>query len=495
MCTGMMFDDRLSLVMAAIAKISGSVLKDEAEKLLLGNIGRWIDLTQPENNSMDFARLMCKIPEVLTQTEFDHFRAILQVGNLKDAKDRKIEVEVSYSSCKTRRKDYKDICKKCKQLRSMSLLLDDTCALCIVGKSGRDSCGDFSWMCECRSCQVHYAVDDVDGLKCKPKCHFCRTHESHVTPFIECKVCLNKFLYQQSKYVNNFKCTVCESSDKNTDIQLITVADYINQNGASFLGMDIDCGKFFNPQFRMTPEERMTVVRNFQTIDENAINNHYISHKRVWNVADIQKSIFDMFTKPHLGQCMFCFESVLIKKLVSICGTKRCTATACRECMIAWYNQLVPGKICQPAHILCPYCKKPPMTKTVKQYNKQLCALINITDVSNFDPSYIYAWCKSCYELKQAMPRVCTESLPPAEMNFICHSCITISIKRCPMCSALTEKIDGCNHIQCLAKLDNGEVCNAHWCWKCENLSTYEDIYEHMSLMHGGYFCDDDQIA
>ncbi|KAK0185207.1 hypothetical protein F5146DRAFT_1144408 [Armillaria mellea] len=56
-------------------------------------------------------------------------------------------------------------------------------------------------------------------------------------------------------------------------------------------------------------------------------------------------------------------------------------------------------------------------------------------------------------------------------------------IKKCPSCSRLLDKIDGCNHVKCL--------CGSHICWRCMGVFPKDDIYRHMSVEHGGYYTAD----
>ncbi|KAL6880978.1 hypothetical protein J3F83DRAFT_720524 [Trichoderma novae-zelandiae] len=56
-----------------------------------------------------------------------------------------------------------------------------------------------------------------------------------------------------------------------------------------------------------------------------------------------------------------------------------------------------------------------------------------------------------------------------------------LGIKDCPKCKTPLEKIDGCNHMTCIA-------CQSHICWVC--LMTFPNgkgIYEHMGRLHGGH--------
>ncbi|CAL5980991.1 Conserved_hypothetical protein [Hexamita inflata] len=54
-----------------------------------------------------------------------------------------------------------------------------------------------------------------------------------------------------------------------------------------------------------------------------------------------------------------------------------------------------------------------------------------------------------------------------------------VNMKRCPSCKIPTDKIAGCNHITC--------KCGAHWCYVCGQQFTREQIYPHLTAVHGGY--------
>lgn len=59
---------------------------------------------------------------------------------------------------------------------------------------------------------------------------------------------------------------------------------------------------------------------------------------------------------------------------------------------------------------------------------------------------------------------------------------VQIGAKRCPSCTAVVEKIEGCNNIACPS-------CKAHFCWKClEVKDTHERVYQHLISEHGGYY-------
>ncbi|PBK92812.1 hypothetical protein ARMGADRAFT_1063065 [Armillaria gallica] len=56
-------------------------------------------------------------------------------------------------------------------------------------------------------------------------------------------------------------------------------------------------------------------------------------------------------------------------------------------------------------------------------------------------------------------------------------------IKKCPACSRLLEKTEGCNHMTC--------PCGAHICWRCMGVFGADNIYDHMGTVHGGIYADE----
>ncbi|PBK78443.1 hypothetical protein ARMSODRAFT_1077998 [Armillaria solidipes] len=56
-------------------------------------------------------------------------------------------------------------------------------------------------------------------------------------------------------------------------------------------------------------------------------------------------------------------------------------------------------------------------------------------------------------------------------------------IKKCPTCSRLIEKTEGCNHMTC--------PCGAHICWRCMGAFDAVQIYDHMNTAHGDMYGDE----
>ena len=58
-------------------------------------------------------------------------------------------------------------------------------------------------------------------------------------------------------------------------------------------------------------------------------------------------------------------------------------------------------------------------------------------------------------------------------------------VKKCPECKILIEKNGGCNHMTC-------PKCGVHICWRCLGVFTANNIYNHMTVVHGGMLDGDE---
>ena len=60
--------------------------------------------------------------------------------------------------------------------------------------------------------------------------------------------------------------------------------------------------------------------------------------------------------------------------------------------------------------------------------------------------------------------------------------------KRCPYCSSIVEKMDGCNHMECYSVICQG---TGNFCYLCgKGLNDYEDYDLHFGYDSDGTFCN-----
>ncbi|KAK0201192.1 hypothetical protein DFS33DRAFT_1114057 [Desarmillaria ectypa] len=124
------------------------------------------------------------------------------------------------------------------------------------------------------------------------------------------------------------------------------------------------------------------------------------------------------------------------------------------------------------------YCKTPDCTQIYRK--SESVSLLRC-------PSCFSEICSSCGE-DSHVGKSCEEarnSNSAAEQERLSEAWIMqqSGIKKCPSCSRLLDKIDGCNHVKCL--------CGSHICWRCMGVFPEHDIYRHMSAEHGGFFTAD----
>ena len=244
-----------------------------------------------------------------------------------------------------------------------------------------------------------------------------------------------------------------------------------------------------------------------QVIDELTKGNVKYKGRIIHNVKGLVNEIFSAVRHGRLDDiCCLCFDTKQLLLLESACG--KCENLMCFECLQQWWQQVKPGSIVLPTHLLCAFCKQRPKISTIKKYNKEMCAIVrsdknkavlkgDITkDVLKLlEVSYkdYFAWCIKCYQIKEALPRECIRGTIPQINDFVCGECkekellsidkeskkVLEQLTKCPGCDTPTVKVSGCNHISC--------VCGVHWCYECGKQFDENIIYDHMADEHGGY--------
>ena len=494
MCPGTMFSLRPAALLAILAVISSSILKEKALQFLVSIRGKWIDQALPENISIDLVRLLLRLPEVLTPEELDQYTTAYRIGGLRINGLTTLDVVTGYASNKTTRPDDKEACMICGTRRSPTMLNESgMCAMCVIGKTQEEPVSDDkSVWCECTHCKVHYVVIRPELLKVKPKCHFCR--EGEPAPKVQCSTCLNFFLDQRNKYHGgSYVCPPCkqhgEALVSHTEV---TVRDYAKGNGLEFVGLSVsDLNTLWSGR-------SLYHVKDVCTKTPCVLGIHKVNKKAVHNVKELQDVLTGWMDRgeAELGTCCLCFEDLPKHQLVRFCGRKKCEAMSCTGCAARWYSATQPGKIVYPPHLCCAFCKKPPAPQLLNKYNRQMQELRRV-DISTLDPLYYHAWCMTCKRVQPAVNKDCAADAVPEINGFVCDTCKEqivdgpdILTKDCPGCGVTTEKSSGCNHIECA-------MCHTHWCYVCTNsFNNSGAVYKHMTDEHGGigldYDFDDD---
>ena len=493
---GTMFSRRPAAILAVLAITTSSALSARAVEFLEGVKGAWIDWSLPECYAADFVRLVSKVPpHLLTEEDAARVAHLCRVAGLLVNGKTDLRVEVGYSSKATVRPDRKEVCTGCGELRSFTLLTPDThetpvCGLCLVGCGGdKEKLGpEESRMCECRTCRVHYAV--VEAPNVSPKCHFCRIRGglgkvartwAHVGPKARCSLCANVFLHQTGTPEDGWTCPPCEANGTAlTETKTTTVRAYLLENPTA-AGLEIpDLDAFFRAGSVFVAKDlacALPFVDPLDTVDT-------FGGKKVLNAAAVRKTIGEWVAcgDAEREDCALCFEPMSKGpngRLFPACGRKGCGSKACGACLDAWYGEPKPGRIVLTANLRCPFCKRPPVDKTLRRHGRDAMAIVRSDGVEG----WYLAWCTACYRLEPAVEKACTQiEGVPVVSGFRCEGCNLTSAelvtKDCPGCGVTTEKVSGCGHMTC--------VCDTHWCWACRHVAGPDTIYHHMRRAHGG---------
>jgi len=113
-------------------------------------------------------------------------------------------------------------------------------------------------------------------------------------------------------------------------------------------------------------------------------------------------------------------------------------------------------------------------------------AVAKLADAVSEKGEWVYAWCAGCGTAKRYVERVCAGGAPADVSNWKCEECnveAPLKTKECPGCGVMTEKISGCDHIEC-----GIDSCGVHWCWHCGKQQDENVIYDHMQEEHGGMY-------
>jgi len=360
-------------------------------------------------------------------------------------------------------------------------------------------------------------------LNVRPKCHFCRNlGHCPLDKTIECKLCRNKWILSNPKFFgkkqksDDWICPCCvkrggeepELNRINTTFEHLTslfpvilsglfgfdssykalaVKDLMSSMSLYKLYMKHTAFIFNENEEKeeVKMEEKVQRVIDALTTKSVAMYNGRYIH----NIEALIEMVAEQILKGELSDiCCLCFEAKALLALDSACG--HCQNKMCLECLTTWYQQLQPGQIVLPSHLLCPFCKQRPHRKTLKKYNKEI---LTITRCKvELSTRWYHGWCLDCYRVQEAMPRECLRENVPNLTRFRCEEClekeaaknkgdadyVEKNSKRCPGCNAPTVKSSGCNHITCR--------CGVHWCYECGEAKTADTIYEHMDEAHGG---------
>ncbi|KAK9413981.1 hypothetical protein SUNI508_11433 [Seiridium unicorne] len=458
----------------------------------------------------------------LTQEDRRLFETLVDYGMLKANINTTLTAKVGWRPEKSKIPIGPiSVCTACQFPRSVTMMAPHgICGMCICpeslfthGRSKADTIAlnvaqndsesvDATWVeCSVSACRAQYILYDVDSLRVRPKCHYCRQQSNVTAPWVECNKCLNRMIWPEEyrpddrDVSKDFQCPACSSGRATIIDAETTPKDLRQENGDEWL--------LRNESKIQKPLEDMSL---FKTISAAGIDDFVakvevlpnsdaelrIRGKLIHNAAEIKEALSRWIKsrRTEAGTCSLCFSNSKKRDLRSACGRSGCGQKICQGCQSSWYGMNGRGRLINVAALCCPFCRRTPAPGALPRSNIVFAG--NLRDAVEESGSWIYGLCNSCGFAKRFMERVCAQGAPAEVSNWDCESCEEakaasipgaerrMNIRHCPSCDVATEKLSGCDHIEC--------DCGTHWCFFCGKESEPDQIYGHMEKEHGGLY-------
>jgi hypothetical protein len=403
-----------------------------------------------------------------------------------------------------------------------------------------------TWVeCSIRTCRAQYVCYNPSDLNVRPKCHYCRIqtslsaeeHNKDPAPTLQCSRCLNKVIWPheyRAMVAQPFECVACQHGCKSI-AQIETNAQQIcKENGQSWLlrnQNDVLKSPFkrsiFHTISTVGSEAFRANIQALPTADPGLVLT--LQGKRLHNQTDLLAELKSWVQRrtAERSLCSLCFDSFPKSRLLPACRRRGCHQQICETCLDGWYGTNRAGSIINIATLFCPFCRRPPAARTLAAYGKGVHAVGDLIKAVNDRGQWIYTWCFDCGKAKQYMERQCTRGAPDPLYEWKCQECmlskleharnaevearraldratgaqqratalhrfqqaarlrktLECPVKECPGCKTPTQKTAGCDHMEC--SMPN---CDTHWCWSCGEGFTFESIYRHLDMVHGGWY-------
>jgi hypothetical protein len=425
----------------------------------------------------------------------------------------------------------------------------DKCINNCVTKEDKDVIPTTWVECSIRTCRAQYVVYNPKELNVRPKCHYCREQSAvpaaerngDPAPCVECTQCLNRVIWPESYRPSSFSksaftCTSCASGRKTIEEVETTAKEISAENTTAWLIQDSEnsANPFSNRSLYYTittigADAFLRRIEIFPPMKDSLT----LRGKVVRNSTSMITTLQDLISRRRAERepCSLCFSNFHPTTLNPACGRRGCLQRICRNCLSGWYGLNTAGRIINIAALSCPFCRRKPAARTLAKYGMGIHAVGNLAMAVQDQGHWIYAWCRGCGFAKQYMERVCARGMPAEVDGWICDGCREEAerqrfnaererveralrdaqiarntqavldaeagrerlrkaeeeslkkVKPCPGCGTLTEKISGCDHITCTVG-----GCGTHWCYFCGKGYNKNRIYDHMNLVHGGYY-------
>jgi hypothetical protein len=493
---GTLFSRRLAVLLAELAlKTHNVLLAERAERFIEAVKGTWLIREEVEDNSGSFLEFTLRSPvELYTEEEHAFVERQYRTFALSVAQNRRLGVKLlgppklkELTACETLE------CVKCHEQRSVTTMtVDGVCGVCVAPVRLQPLRAVEPGKCHlvsCSQCGGIYEVVNIEKLRCKPKCHYCRAHE--VVKRVECERCRLKFLDPAGKFPRGgFRCHRCRGEVASIPETELTIAQLLEDRvfraallarlGLPNTDYSKVLGRVSNKLFYLPAVSAPASVEGVRVQTQVLAEPEEVLERAVELVLE---------GKRETRECLLCFREVDAEEIVSACGRKDCAGVACRSCLGKWYGAVKPGECVCLSTLHCPFCRRFPVVKTISNFNRR--ALAIAAQAETFDPGYHYAWCSGhCYKIVPAVEKSCQQDPPHYRGTFVCEGCRTSKLREAtaavskvtPCCRIRVEKTGGCDHMVCR--------CGAHFCWRCLQVLREDEIYEHLAT-HTGLYQDD----
>lgn len=576
---GTMLSTRPAMVLAALAMHIGiEPLHAPASSALMSWRDNWANLETPETWTVGCLGLLLDAddqyrkttsdsetssktsPGLLLPTDRELFTQLVAHKLAEANFQTRLVADVSWTPEKTRLPiGHIVTCKSCKHPRSVTVMAPKSggrCGLCVASdyrdaahqekmiKSNVTDTGSLAWVeCSVRICRAQYVCYNPEDLKVRPKCYYCR-YDQGIAPTIECTKCHSKVICPQEWQTagsTSFNCVACIDGRK-TLVSVDTTAEQLcKENGQTWLLRNHNNtlskplqGSIYRTVTTVGPEAFLANVRILPTYHGVLT----LRGKSIQNQAALTSTLGAWIHRRNVEKtpCSLCFSEFPNAHLLPACRRRGCHQRMCERCLSGWYGQNSVGHIINPAALFCPFCRRPPASRTLAAYGKGIHAVGDLMVAFKERSQWIHGWCRKCGKARRIMERECARGAPKAVDKFMCEECsieelenarraeeearraaaeavqiahqlkvaerrqriiqtqrevsaaeraraeLEYPVKKCPGCGVRSQKSYGCDHVRCPIK-----TCGVHWCWSCAKTFSQRQIYDHMSSAHGGW--------
>lgn len=521
----LLLSERPACIMALIAANSlNQHVAPIAGNYLMERQGRWLDWTDPTTFAPFFVRLCLTRATFFTHEELQRLRVLARLSWILWNKDNRIKATVWKSPFGLTVEECRK-CRECGEQRSLSLMEDDRCALCICGTYNVGHLGNSkkAYMCACGTCGCIYARERIDQMEKQPmlrgtcKCHACHENvtsgQKKKAPTVRCDKCYMRYVRPtlEDRKFDAWLCPSCTAGTTQKDDETITVGEFIRENMETFLN---ETG-MVERWVRMALDSNQSLFKLFaEFVDELSMNTmRLVRNEPRWFVrgqlvASMERDICEALAKgiTITECCNVCFAEMKDAHLMRLCdiaATATCAGLVCNTCADSWVV-LEAGHVVNPNRLCCMFCRRvvhPKVLKGMKKWsignfiNEQVRALGRVPPdgtvggwVAEMNARY-YAQCKTCKQAKFFMEHVCgIRGDGVAVTDYECDECKNGSATDteafpCPntSCGVRTYKSGGCNHMTCTQ-------CGVHYCYVCREIVDEDEIYDHLREEHGSIY-------